>query len=59
MDFAKVGYYDRRQKARVPVDRGAIRAAFGEQVDRVRLEVLEGAIILTDPRDQQWRHRND
>jgi hypothetical protein len=59
MDFAKVGYYKQRHKARVPIDRSAIRAAFGERVDRVRVEVMEDMIVLTDPRDQQYRHRND
>lgn len=59
MDFAKIGYYDRRQRARVPIDKGDIRAAFGQRPERLRVEVLEGAIILTDPKDQQWRYRND
>jgi hypothetical protein len=59
MDFAKVGYYQQRSKARVPIDNGAIRAAFGERVDRMRVEILEDAIVLTDPRDQQWRHRDE
>jgi hypothetical protein len=59
MDFVKIGYYDRRQKARVPIDRGAIRAAFGERPDRVRVETFKGYIVLTDPNEQAWSHRDD
>lgn len=59
MRFAKVGYYDRRTKARVPIDKGEIRAAFGDRPTRLRVEVLEDMIILTDPADQAWRHRHD
>lgn len=54
MDFAKVGYYSDRQKARVPVDRGAIRAAFGERLDTLRVETFEGYIVLTDPSDPRF-----
>jgi len=59
MDFAKVGYYPQRAKARVPIDKGSLRAAFGNRPDRVRVEVMEGFIVLTDPNEQAWRFRND
>lgn len=59
MRFVKMGYYNRRSKVRCPVDRSEIRAAYGDTPNRLRLEVLEDAIILTDPRDQAWTHRND
>lgn len=49
MEFPKVGYYDDRNKARVPIDRGAIKAAFGQRKKRLRVEVMEGYIVLTSP----------
>jgi len=58
MQIVKVGYYQGRNKARVPVDRGAIKAAYGRQPDRMRVETLEGAIILTDVRSRAWRDRD-
>jgi hypothetical protein len=58
MHIVKVGYYNGRNKARVPVDRGAIKASLGRQPDRMRLETLEGAIVLTDVRGPAWRDRD-
>lgn len=49
MEFAALGYYSGRDKVRVPIDRGTIRAAFGNHPQRLRVEALEGCIVLTDP----------
>jgi len=59
MDVIQVGYYQGRSKARVPIDRGAIQAAFGRKPDRMRVEVLENAVVLTDIRGPDFRSRLD
>jgi len=59
MRFAKVGYYSQRQKARVPVDKRRIEGSFKRRPERLRVEAIEEAIILTDPRDESWRKRHD
>jgi hypothetical protein len=59
MDVVKVGYYDRRQRARVPIDRGDIKAAYSRHPPRLRVEIIEDALILTDIADKRWIYRND
>lgn len=58
MKLVTVGYYDGRNNAAVWVPKGDIRAVFDNRLERIRMEALEDAIILTDPRDQQWRYRD-
>jgi len=57
MEILQIGYYQGRSAARVPVSRGNIRAVYGHRPDQLRAEYLEGAIVLTDPDKQAWRHR--
>lgn len=59
MQFVKVGYYDDRNRARVPIDKGALQSCFQRRPQRLRVEVLDGYVVLTDPQDAQWRSRND
>lgn len=59
MDIVQVGYYDGRNKARVPVQKGSIRAALGERTDQLRVETLEGMIVLTHPADPSYRDRHE
>lgn len=58
MEFPDVGYYDNRQKARVPIDRGTIKAAFGERKEQLRCECFEGMIVLTDPEEPAYINRD-
>jgi hypothetical protein len=58
MEIAQVGYYEGRNKARVPVQKGSIRAALGERTDTLRIETLEGMIVLTHPADPSFRDRD-
>lgn len=56
MEFAKVGYYDGRNKARIAIDRGMLQACLGRRPMRVRLEGIDDAIILTDPKGPSYEH---
>jgi len=58
MEIAQVGYYEGRNKARVPVQKGSIRAALGERTDQIRVETFEGMIVLTHPGDPGYRDRD-
>lgn len=54
MDFAQVGYYSDRKKARVPIDRGGIRTVFGRRPEVLRVEFTEYYIVLTDPEQANY-----
>jgi len=58
MDIVQVGYYSGRNKARVPIDKGSIRVALGNRTDKIRVETLEGMIVLTHPSDPSYRDRD-
>ena len=59
MDIAQIGYYKQRQKARVPLDRGALKASFGQRPQELRAEFFDGFVVLTDVAEPAWRNRND
>jgi len=59
MDIIQVGYYQGRRKARVPIDRGAIKACFGERPQRLRVEYLEDTIVLTHIKEPAYLRRDE
>jgi hypothetical protein len=59
MDIVQVGYYQGRDKARVPISRGAIKAVFGERPQRLRAEYLDETIVLTDIREPAYLRREE
>ncbi len=59
MDIVQVGYYQGRQKARVPIDRGAIKACFNKRPQRLRVEYLEQTIVLTDLKEPAYLRRDE
>jgi len=59
MQFAHIGYYTDRNKARVPIDKQLLQSVYGRRVERLRVEALDGFIVLTDPQDAQYRGNYD
>jgi hypothetical protein len=59
MDIVQIGYYTQRRKARVPIDRGALKASFGERPQELRAEFFDGFVVLTDVSEPAWRNRNE
>jgi|AKVG01.1.fsa_nt_gi hypothetical protein len=59
MDIVQVGYYQGREKARVPISRGAIKAVYGSRPQRLRAEYLEDTIVLTDIREPAYLNREE
>lgn len=59
MQTLTAGYYDGRTAARLGIPKGEIQAAFHRLPRELRLEVLEDALILTDPRDRPYIYRED
>jgi len=56
MQLVTLGYYD-RGKVRTPLDKGMIRAAYGDLPKQVRAEAFDGYIVLTDLRGPRWTQR--
>lgn len=55
MEFAQVGYYSDRKKARVPIHRDSIRTCFGRRPEVLRVEFREGYMVLTDPEQESFQ----
>lgn len=58
MQSLTAGYYEGRATARVGIPKGEIQAAFHRLPREMRLEVIEGALVLTDPRDRPYTYRD-
>lgn len=58
MQLVTLGYYN-RGKVRAPIDKGMIRAAYGDLPKRVRAEAFDEYIVLTDLRGPRWVERHD
>jgi hypothetical protein len=59
MRTAKLGYYGDRNPVRLGIQRDELRSAFSRRPNHIRIETLEGFIVLTDPQMASYRHRDN
>lgn len=57
MDMNRIQWRDGKNQGRLGIDKGGTEAALGRRPQRVRIEYMEGFIVMTDPKDSAWIQR--